>query len=293
MFSFCSDPSTLADWPWLACYLTTSTHLTMYRSVFIVMALLALVAPMALALGFLGALAVRSSNVVLRWIGKIYVSMVRGVPDIIFFLFVPLAIDQALEYVLHKVRCPDWTEPVRRGNDFVVCAQAKLPHSTSAAWIHDIYGFTLAVLAFALVFGAFAANTLYGAMTAVPRGQLETAEAYGMSKSQVMRRVLVPQMWVYALPGLSNLWMILTKATPLLFLLGVQDLVYWARELGAQKTGMFAYPHPDWRFWYFLGVLCFYLLLTSVSQKVFDRLMQRLSKGQATSGGETQRKASA
>ena len=86
--------------------------------------------------------------------------------------------------------------------------------------MHETYGFFLAVLTFAIVFGAFAANVLYGAMRAVPRAQLETAEAYGMSHRQTFWRILVPQMWVYALPGLGNLWMILIKATPLLFLLG-------------------------------------------------------------------------
>lgn len=293
MFSFCADPSTLSDWPWMACYLTTSTHFAMYRSVLVVLALLALVAPLALGLGFLGALAVRSHNPLLRGPGKVYVSMVRGIPDIIFFLFVPLAIDQGLEYLLHNIRCPDWAEPVRKGNDFVVCSAAKLPLATSAPWVHDVYGFALAVVAFALVFGAFAANTLHGAMTAVPRGQMETAESYGMSRGQAFRRIMLPQMWVYALPGLSNLWMILCKATPLLFLLGVQDLVFWARELGGQKTGLFAYPHPDWRVWYFLGVLIFYLLLTWGSQRVFDGLMLRLTRGQATAGGEAQRKAMA
>jgi polar amino acid transport system permease protein len=107
-----------------------------------------------------------------------------------------------------------------------------VPLATSAPIWHKAYAFALAVFTFAIVFGAFAANVIYGAMQAVPRAQLETAEAYGMTPGQVFRRMLVPQMWVYALPGLSNLWMILIKATPLLFLLGIQDIVYWARELG-------------------------------------------------------------
>lgn len=277
----------------MACYLTTPTHFAMYRAVLVVLALLAIVAPLALGLGFLGALAVRSAIAPLRWVGKVYVSMVRGVPDIIFFLFVPFALDQAIEYLRHKIRCPDWSEPIRRGNDFVVCAEAKMPLASSPAWVHDLWGFSLAVIAFALVFGAFAANTLHGAMTAVPKAQMETAAAYGMSPAQAFRRVMLPQMWVYALPGLSNLWMILTKATPLLFLLGVQDVVFWARELGGAKTGLFAYPHPDWRVWYFTGVLVFYLLMTWGSQKVFDRLMARLSQGQATAAGEAMRKVAA
>jgi len=291
MFSFCTDPSSLPTWQWFACYLTTNTHFALYRSVLVVMTLLALAAPLALALGFLGAMAMRSRFAVARGVGLTYVSMVRGVPDIIFFLFVPLAIDQGVEFLLHQIRCPDWEGSVWRGNDFVVCAAAKMPLATSPAWTHDLWGFALATTAFALVFGAFAANTLHGAMLAVPRAQLETAEAYGMTRGQAFRRVLLPQMWVYALPGLSNLWMILTKATPLLFLLGIQDIVYWARELGGAKTSLFAYPHPDWRVWYFLGVLVFYLMLTWASQKVFDRLMLRLSQGQATAGGEALRRA--
>jgi len=293
MFSFCTDPASLPDWQWFACYLTTATHFAMYRSVLVVLTLLALAAPLALLLGFAGALALRSGLAPVRGIGWVYVSMVRGVPDIIFFLFVPLAIDQGVEFILHQIRCPDWEGSVWRGNDFVVCAAAKVPQAGAAAWVHDLWGFVLALTAFALVFGAFAANTLHGAMQAVPRAQLETAEAYGMTRAQAFRRVLLPQMWVYALPGLSNLWMILTKATPLLFLLGIQDIVYWARELGGAKTSLFAYPHPDWRVWYFLGVLVFYLSLTWVSQKVFDRLMARVSHGQATAGGEALRRAAA
>jgi polar amino acid transport system permease protein len=132
---------------------------------------------------------------------------------------------------------------------------------------------------------------LYGAMQAVPRAQLETAEAYGMSHAQVFRRVLMPQMWVYALPGLSNLWMILIKATPLLFLLGVKDIVYWARELGGMKTQAYEYPHPDWRLYYFLGLLVFYLVFTRLSEIVLARISLRLSRGQATAAGEAMRKA--
>ncbi|MFN4102107.1 MAG: ABC transporter permease subunit, partial [Pararhodobacter sp.] len=195
MFAFCTDPSLLPDWQWMACYLTTGSHMAMYRSVLVVLLLLALAAPLSLAMGFLGALAVRSTNWVLKGIGSAYVAMVRGVPDIVFFLFVPFAIDQGVEYIRHRILCPDWEQPVRQGNDFIVCAAAKMPLATDPAWVHNVWGFSLALAAFALVFGAFAANTLNGAMNAVPREQLETAEAYGMTRGQTFRRVLLPQMW--------------------------------------------------------------------------------------------------
>jgi polar amino acid transport system permease protein len=291
MFDSCVDPKTLEGLAWLLCYLTTGKQFLFYMSFGTVLLLILVTAPVALAFGFGGALAARASFLPLRIFGRAYTAMVRGVPDILFFLFVPIAMDQGIELLRHKIKCPDWDQPIRQGADFVVCAAAKMPLSSSPQWVHEIYGFWLAVAAFAIVFGAFAANVLSGAMQAVPRAQLETAEAYGMSHRQVTRRVLIPQMWVYALPGLSNLWMILLKATPLLFLLGVEDIVYWARELGAQKSQAFEYPHPDWRVWYFLGLLFFYLAMTKISETVLKRITARLSRGQATMAGEAMRKA--
>jgi polar amino acid transport system permease protein len=256
--------------------------------------LLAITAPLALMFGFAAASAARSRFAPLRWLGKIYIALVRGVPDIAFFLFFVIALDQAFEWARHKVLCPDWDQPIRQGNDFVVCQAAKLPLGNSPQWMHETYGFLLAMLTFAIVFGAFAGNVLFGAMRAVPRGQMETGEAYGMSHRQTFWRILVPQMWVYALPGLSNLWMVLIKATPLLFLLGIKDIVYWARELGGTKTAQFTeYPHGDYRMWYFFALLVFYLMFTRVSEVVLERIMARLTHGQATAGGEAQRKAGA
>ncbi|MBY5975258.1 MAG: ABC transporter permease [Phaeobacter italicus] len=292
MFSFCSDPAILEGIQWLSCYLTTGKHFAFYMSFGTVLLLLAVTAPAALLFGFGGAMAARARFAPLSWIGRAYIAVVRGVPDIAFFLFFVIALDQGIEFLRHKVKCPDWDAPVRQGNDFVVCDIAKMPLSSSDQWIHEVYGFSLAVITFAIVFGAFAANVLFGAMRAVPRAQIETAEAYGMTHRQAFWRILVPQMWTYALPGLSNLWMVLIKATPLLFLLGVEDIVYWARELGGSKTARFTdYPHGDWRMWYFFGLLVFYLLFTKVSEVVLERISRRLSHGQATLAGEAQRKA--
>ena len=290
MFSACADPSGLDGLAWLGCYLTTGKHIDFYWSFLTVLILLAVTAPVALAFGFCGAVAARSPVLPLRLMGKGYAAMVRGIPDIVFFLFFVIALDQGLEWMLHQARCPDWTDPVRQGLEFRVCPEAKIPSGDAAQVWHRLYGFGLAAVTFSIVFGAFAANVLYGAMQAVPRAQLETGESFGMSPREVFHRILVPQMWVFALPGLSNLWMILIKATPLLFLLGVQDIVYWARELGGSKTSAFDYPHPDWRLYYFLGLLVFYLCMTRLSEVVMGRLTQRLTRGQATLAGDARRK---
>ncbi len=263
-----------------------------YVSFGTVLLLLAITAPLALSFGFGGAMAARSPIAPLSWIGKAYIAIVRGVPDIAFFLFFVIALDQGIEVLRHYAKCPDWPDAIRQGNDFLVCPEAKMPLGNAPQWVHESYGFMVAVFTFAIVFGAFAANVIFGAMRAVPRAQLETAEAYGMTRRQTFWRIVVPQMWVFALPGLGNLWMVLIKATPLLFLLGVEDIVYWARELGSSKAPRFTdYPHGDWRMWYFLVLLVFYLAFTRVSEIVLDRVMRRLTRGQATAAGEAQRKA--
>ncbi len=253
--------------------------------------LLFVTAPLALAFGFFAAMGSRTQFLPLRWISQGYMAIVRGVPDIAFFLFFVIALDQGIEWLRHQVKCSDWDQPIRQGNDFIVCAAAKMPLNSAPETVHQIYGFALAVLTFAIVFGAFAGNVLAGAMRSVPHGQIETGEAYGMTHRQTFWRILVPQMWIYALPGLSNLWMVLIKATPLLFLLGIEDIVYWARDLGGTKTARFTdYPHGDWRIWYFFGLLVFYLLFTKLSEIVLARITRKLNHGQATTGGEALRK---
>ncbi|MGR3485659.1 MAG: ABC transporter permease [Paracoccaceae bacterium] len=293
MFAFCADPSALDGLAWLSCYLTTGKHMNFWAAFGTVALLLAITAPLALAFGMGGAVAARKHGP-LGWLGRGYIAIVRGVPDIAFFLFFVIALDQGIEYLRHLAACPGWDQPVRQGSDFIVCDAAKTPSGSAAQWVHEVYGFALAAFTFAIVFGAFAANVLHGAMAAVPRAQVETAEAYGMTQRQAFRRVILPQMWIYALPGLSNLWMILIKATPLLFLLGVEDIVYWARELGGTKTPQFTdYPHGDWRAWYFGFLLIAYLCATAASERLLARLTARLSRGQATSAGEAMRKAAA
>jgi len=285
MFEYCADPSAIDGLEWWSCYLTTAKQFAFYKSFGTVLVLLLVTVPFVLLFGFAGALARRSRFFPVRIFGLAYTSIVRGVPDIVFFLFALIALDQGIEYMRHLVLCPDWSEPIRQGSDFIVCPEAKMPLGSSPQWVHEIYGFFLAMTGFAVVFGAFAANTLYGALAAVPAGQLETGVAFGMSARQIFWRIHLPQMWIYALPGLSNLWMILIKATPLLFLLGVEDIVYWARELGGLKTARYSYPHGDWRLAYFLVLLVFYLALTWVSERVFERLTRHVSRGQDTLGG--------
>ena len=120
MFSYCVDPKTIEGFMWLSCYVTTAKHMSFYFSFLVVMGLLSLAAPLAMAFGFAGATASRSSFKIIRSVGKGYLAMIRGIPDIVFFLFIPIALDQAFEYLRPSVSASSW----------VVCSGSSVVRST-------------------------------------------------------------------------------------------------------------------------------------------------------------------
>ena len=225
----------------------------------------------ALALLFgLGGAALRNSAIgLLRTIGAIYTNMVRGVPDVLFFIFVPLAFEQLVELIIAQGVCPP-------GDTAGIW-----PPCPAANWYLGTFEYLLlASVSLGLVYGAFAANVISGAMKAVPHGQLEAARAFGLSKSQVLWRVHIRQMWIYALPGLSNCWLLLIKATSLLSLLQISDIVRGANLLGAPNFSRSAgLIHGDWRWAYYLALLVFYIMVTWVSEKGFATLTRWASRG--------------
>lgn len=262
----------LASWSTNLAYLTNGKHLAWYASVRFTIFAALFGAALAVLFGLMGAAARRSRLPPLRWFGQIYTTMVRGIPDVLFFLFFPLAFEQLVEYIFALQRC---SAAELAGGSWPPCSAAQWYLSTTEYFI-------MACVSLGIVYGAFAANVIHGAMTAVPKGQLEAAHAYGFSRRQVFWRFHVRQMWVYALPGLSNVWMLLLKATSLLSLLQIADIVQWAGRLGAAnyfpRAGL---VHPDWRWRYYLVLFVFYILLTFLSEKFFAYLQRRTSRGMA------------
>src|SRR4029079_10915274 len=133
-----------------------------------------------------------------RAVGTIYINMVRGIPDVLFFLFFPLAFEQFVELIRAQAVCTP---------ESLVANAGRWPPCDAANWLLGTTEYLiLACVSLGIVYGAFTANVIAGAMKAVPPGQLEAARAYGFSHTQVLWRFHVRQMWAYALPGLSNVW---------------------------------------------------------------------------------------
>jgi polar amino acid transport system permease protein len=253
-------------------YLTNGKHLGWYASVQYTLAAMVFGALVALGLGLIAAAVRNSGPLPLRWLAAGYINIVRGVPDVLFFLFFPIAFEQALEWLLSLQVCTPETLSLNTGQ-WPPCDAANISFDKTQYLI-------LACISLGIVYGAFVANVVAGALRAVPLGQLEAARAYGMTRMQVLRYVHIRQMWVYAMPGLSNVWMSLIKATSLLSLLQIMDFVTWAQRLGASNFSRAAgLVHDDWRWRYYLVLLVFYILVTYVSEKIFDVLNRRVRRG--------------
>jgi ABC-type amino acid transport system permease subunit len=104
----------------------------------------------------------------------------------------------------------------------------------------------------------------------LPVGQIEAARAYGMSPWKVMRRVTLPAMLPHAIPGLSNLWLIATKDTALLAVVGFSELTLVTRQAAGTTKAYIL-------FFCAAGVL--YLALTLVSNVIIKIIERRSRRG--------------
>lgn len=133
--------------------------------------------------------------------------------------------------------------------------------------------FPAAILALALNTASFNCEIWRAAIIDVPRGQVEAARAYGMTKALVFRRVIFPEIWRASLPALVNEITLLIKVSPAIAIIGVVDLVRKAREI-AESTFE---PIPP-----FLAALFIYGIVLSVlvvaARALERRVRERLGR---------------
>ncbi|HDG7822470.1 TPA: ABC transporter permease subunit [Klebsiella quasipneumoniae] len=135
--------------------------------------------------------------------------------------------------------------------------------------------FISGVLAIGFVFGAYYTETFRGAFLTVDSGQTEAAQAYGMRPWTVFRRVMLPQMLSFAIPGINNNWLGLMKASALVSILGLEDMVWLAEQAGRATQKPFLF--------YFL-VSLIYMVITALSSWLFSRLAKRYALRSSTAG---------
>lgn len=126
--------------------------------------------------------------------------------------------------------------------------------------------FLCGVFALSLLYAVYASQTLRGAFKAISSGQKQAAQVLGLSKSRTFFRIIMPQMWRHALPGLSNQWLILLKDTALVSAIAIDDLMMQTKTIVARTNQPFL--------WYFIAMIV-YLVISIFSQKVISRIEKR------------------
>jgi arginine/ornithine transport system permease protein len=192
--------------------------------------------------GLLGAVAKLSGSRAARVCAETYTTLIRGLPEMVLML------------------------GIFYGGQILLNAVAE-----EQGWGYiDVPPFTAGVLTIGFIFGAYLTETFRGAILAIPRGQIEAAQACGLSPRKVLSRIVLPQMVRHAIPGFSNNWLVMVKATALVSIIGLDDMVHRA-NLAASAT-----REP---FTFFVVIALIYLAITTVSIVLLSRLERRYSLG--------------
>jgi arginine/ornithine transport system permease protein len=197
----------------------------------------------AILLGLLGAVAKLSGRPILVGLATIYTTLVRGIPELVLMLLIFYGGTIGLNHLLEAM-----------GSKASV----------------DINPFLAGVLTIGFIYGAYMTETFRGAILSIPKGQMEAAWAFGMGPVRTFVRITAPQMVRYALPGFTNNWLVLIKATALVSLIGLQEMTYLAKQASAATREPFTF---------FLFAAALFLVYTSVSLWALRWLDRRFSLG--------------
>lgn len=151
-----------------------------------------------LVLGLLGASAKLSRSRLARAAAGLYTTVVRGVPELIIVLLIYFGTAGMLTALAGYFGHQGYVE---------------------------LSPYAAGVTALGITFGSYATEVFRGAMLAIPRGQIEAAQAFGMGRWLTFHRIVLPQVWRIALPGLGNLFLVLLKDTALVSLIGLEELM--------------------------------------------------------------------
>ncbi|WP_299841954.1 amino acid ABC transporter permease [uncultured Paracoccus sp.] len=135
--------------------------------------------------------------------------------------------------------------------------------------LSKIDGVTAAIIGLTLHFSAYMAESIRAAILGVDRSQWEAAESIGMTRAQMLRRIILPQAARIAAPTLMNYYIDVIKSTSLAFTLGVTEMMGAAQK---EAAGSFLYLEA------FLVVAVIYWLLVealSFVQRALERNMQK------------------
>jgi His/Glu/Gln/Arg/opine family amino acid ABC transporter permease subunit len=192
--------------------------------------------------GLMGATAKLSDSRALRGAADLYTTLIRGLPELVLMLLVFYGGQIAINTLAERFEL---------------------------GYI-DVNPFLAGTLTLGFIFGAYLTETFRGAILAIPRGQIEAGHAFGLRPREVMWRITLPQMIRHAIPGFANNWLVMVKATALISIIGLDDMVHRA-NLASSAT------NKPFTFYAAIGLI--YLAVTTISVLALHAVERRFSLG--------------
>ncbi|WP_323017414.1 ABC transporter permease subunit [Castellaniella sp.] len=199
---------------------------------------------LGMSIGIAGAALKSNGGWLVRGLISLYTLLVRSVPEllIIYLLF--------FGTVQPAANLADWLE----WDDLMSM----------------VFPMLVGILAIGLISGSYSVEVFRGAFKAINPGQIEAARSIGMRRRQILRRITLPQLFWYALPGANNVWQNALKDTALISLVGLVELMR-AAVLGAAAT------RAPLTLYLMAGVL--YFLIGACSQALFVWAERHFGRG--------------
>ena len=196
-----------------------------------------------LLIGIVGATAKLSKVSAARWLAEAYTTVLRGIPDLLVI------------YLLYF------------GGSSALTGFARL---FGYEGFFGVNSFLIGAIAVGVVSGAYSTEVIRGALIAIPKGEIEAGLAHGISGFLLFRRILAPQLFRYALPGLGNVWQLSLKDSALISVTGLAEIMRQA-TVGSGST-----QQP---FTFYFTAALLYLAFTSVSGWGFRRAEVHTMRG--------------
>ena len=124
------------------------------------------------------------------------------------------------------------------------------------------------ILALSLNYGAYMTEIFRAGIQSIPHGQRDAALAMGMTRWQMMRRVILPQAVRIIIPDIGNQFIAMQKDSALVSVMGIWEITYRANRLARQESKFMEM---------FLLAAAFYWIVTIISSWLEERLERRMA----------------
>ena len=179
---------------------------------------------------------------VLKQLTAIFVSIVRGTPVLVQLYIVYFGVPMFLKHLNRK-------------------------YGTNLA-VADIPGFVYAVMALGLNSSAFSSEMIRSALMSVGKGQIEAANALGMTYGQALRRIIIPEALTVALPTIGNSFISAIKGTSLAFTCAVVEMTAQGKIIGGRNYRNFEV---------YCSLAIIYWVVTVVIEQILKFLEKKLA----------------